>query len=112
MSADSFRQSLSRARRDLYQFMHGQCGLITAHNPCCCQKKTKGFIEAGHVDPDRLQFVAGRLRSVSEAAECVVIAEFPTLQEARDGYESPAYQKAAQHWHRGAVYLGLIVEGV
>ena len=44
--------------------------------------------------------------------EGVVIAEFPTLQEARDWYDSPAYQKAAQHRHRGAVYRGLIVEGV
>lgn len=44
--------------------------------------------------------------------EGVVIAEFPTLDEARAWYESPAYQAAAQHRHRGAVYRGLIVEGV
>jgi uncharacterized protein (DUF1330 family) len=44
--------------------------------------------------------------------EGVVIAEFPTLEEARDWYESPAYQAAAQHRHRGAVYRGLIVDGV
>lgn len=44
--------------------------------------------------------------------EGVVIAEFPTLEEARDWYESPAYQEAAQHRYRGAVYRGLIVEGV
>jgi uncharacterized protein (DUF1330 family) len=44
--------------------------------------------------------------------EGVVIAEFPTLEEARDWYYSPAYQEAAQHRHRGAVYRGLIVEGV
>lgn len=44
--------------------------------------------------------------------EGVVIAEFPTLQDARDWYDSPAYQEAAQHRHRGAVYRGLIVEGV
>ena len=43
--------------------------------------------------------------------EGVVIAEFPTLEEARDWYDSPAYQAAAQHRHRGAVYRGLIVEG-
>jgi uncharacterized protein (DUF1330 family) len=44
--------------------------------------------------------------------EGVVIAEFPTLEEARDWYESPAYQEAAQHRYRGAVYRGLIVEGL
>ncbi|QDU30615.1 hypothetical protein ETAA8_57610 [Anatilimnocola aggregata] len=47
-----------------------------------------------------------------QEVEGVVIAEFPTLEEARDWYYSPAYQEAAQHRHRGAVYRGLIVEGV
>lgn len=72
MSADNFRQGLARARHDLYQFMHGQCGLVNANNPCRCPKKTKGFIEAGHVDPAHLQFVPLQLRRVSEAAEGVV----------------------------------------
>lgn len=57
ISADNFRQSLSRARRDLHQFMRGQCGLVNANNSCRCAKKTRGFIEAGHVDPHHLQFV-------------------------------------------------------
>jgi RNA polymerase sigma factor (sigma-70 family) len=72
MSADNFRQNLSRARRDLYQFMHGQCGLVNANNPCRCAKKTKGFIEAGHVDPEHLQFVPLHLRRITEAAEGIV----------------------------------------
>ncbi|MCA9109883.1 MAG: DUF1330 domain-containing protein [Planctomycetaceae bacterium] len=44
--------------------------------------------------------------------EGVVIAEFPTVEEARAWYDSPAYQEAAQHRFRGAVYRGLIVDGV
>ena len=43
--------------------------------------------------------------------EGIVIAEFPSLKEARAWYDSPAYQEAAQHRFRGAVYRGLIVEG-
>ena len=46
------------------------------------------------------------------AVEGVVVAEFPTLEDARAWYDSPAYQEAAQHRFRGAVYHGLIVEGV
>ena len=68
MSADNFRQCLSRARRDLYQFMHGRCGLVNTNNPCRCPKKTKGFIAGGHVDPDHLLFVPHRVRRVREAA--------------------------------------------
>jgi len=44
--------------------------------------------------------------------EGVVIAEFPTLEEAHTWYNSPGYQEAAKHRQRGAVYRGLIVEGV
>jgi uncharacterized protein (DUF1330 family) len=44
--------------------------------------------------------------------EGVVIAEFPTLEDARAWYDSPAYQEAMQHRLSGAVYRGLIVEGV
>jgi len=68
MSADNFRQSLARARRDLYQFMHDQCGLVNANNPCRCPKKTKGFIADGHVDPDELLFVPLHVRRIKEAA--------------------------------------------
>ena len=44
--------------------------------------------------------------------EGVVVAEFPSVEEARAWYDSPAYQEAAQHRFRGAAYRGLIVEGV
>jgi RNA polymerase sigma factor (sigma-70 family) len=68
VSADNFRQLLTRARRDLYQFMHGRCGLVNADNPCRCPKKTRGFISGGHVDPDRLLFVPLQVRRIKEAA--------------------------------------------
>ena len=68
MSADNFRQCLARARRDLYRFMHGQCGLVNAANPCRCPKKTRGFIAGGHVDPDHLLFVPLHVRRVKDAA--------------------------------------------
>ena len=89
ISADNFRQSLSRARRDLYQFMHGQCGLVNANNPCRCPKKTKGFIAAGHVDPDHLQFVPLRIRRISEAAEGIV----RTIENAVDEQYSAIFRE-------------------
>lgn len=68
MTAANFRQSLSRARRDLSSFMNNQCGLVNASNPCRCPKKTRGFIEHGHVDPQRLMFVPTHLQRVKDAA--------------------------------------------
>ncbi len=81
MSADNFRQSLSRARRDLYEFMHGQCGLVNPSNPCRCAKKTRGLIEAGHVDPNHMQFVPSHLQRITEAAESVTRTIEKTLDE-------------------------------
>jgi len=72
LSPANFRQRLSRARRDLYRFMQGQCGLVNEANSCRCPKKTRGFIEGGHVDPERLQFVSHHLQSVAAATEGTV----------------------------------------
>jgi RNA polymerase sigma factor (sigma-70 family) len=68
VSPDNFRQLLSRARRDLYHFMNDKCGLVNAANPCRCAKKTRSFMQAGYVDPERLEFTKGRLASVSDVA--------------------------------------------
>src|SRR6202158_466710 len=68
MSPDNFRQSLARARRDLYHSMNNQCGLVNANNPCRCPKKTQGFIIAGHVDPHHLQFVSLHVERIKDVA--------------------------------------------
>jgi uncharacterized protein (DUF1330 family) len=46
------------------------------------------------------------------APEGVAIAEFPSLEEAKQWYQSAEYQAVAQHRFKGATYRGLIVEGV
>lgn len=56
ISADNYRQILSRARKSLYNFMNNKCGLVNTNNPCRCHKKTKGFIKAGWVNEDNLHF--------------------------------------------------------
>ena len=68
ISRDNFRQKLSRARRDLHQFMHGQCGLVNEANPCRCAKKTQAFMRAGYVDPKNLLFATDRVTRVREVA--------------------------------------------
>src|SRR6267154_2352481 len=56
ISPENFRMMLSRAKKDLYNFMNDRCGLVNKNNPCRCSKKTKSFIEAGYVNPDNLLF--------------------------------------------------------
>jgi len=69
ISRDSFRQKLARARRDLYNFMQDNCGLVKTSNPCRCAKKTQGFIQLGYVDPQNLLFARERLIQVREVAD-------------------------------------------
>jgi RNA polymerase sigma factor (sigma-70 family) len=72
MSADNFRQCLARARRDLHSFMNGQCGLVNRNNPCRCPRKTRGFIEQGHVDPHHLLFDPRHVERVRDVAPAAV----------------------------------------
>jgi len=44
--------------------------------------------------------------------EGIVIAKFPTVKAAKDWYYSEAYQSVAKHRQKGAIYQGLIVEGI
>jgi RNA polymerase sigma factor (sigma-70 family) len=67
VTCENFRQRLARARRDLRNFMNDKCGLVNRANPCRCGKKTRGFIEAGHVDPKNLLFTLDRICEVREA---------------------------------------------
>jgi RNA polymerase sigma factor (sigma-70 family) len=68
ISKDNFRKRLSRARRDLYNFMNGKCGLMNAANPCRCERKTKSFIKAGWVDIEKLKFNTHFLQKIAEVA--------------------------------------------
>ncbi len=68
LSRDNFRQKLSRARRDLQNFMQDKCGLVNTVNPCRCAKKTQGFIAAGHIDPNNLRFARERVTHVRNVA--------------------------------------------
>ena len=68
VSRDAYRQRLSRARRDLHQFMDRKCGLVNRANPCRCAKKTRAFIDAGFVDPSNLLFASAHVTRVRERA--------------------------------------------
>jgi hypothetical protein len=98
MTADNFRQSLARARRDLHQFMNNQCGLVNTANPCRCAKKTRGFVEQGQVDPHHLEFVPLHVRRVREVAPTVV-REIEDVVEAQHAalYRDHPFLEPADH---------------
>ena len=65
----NFRQILSRSRRDLYQYLRGNCSLVNPDSACNCVRKTRAFIQGGAVDPHKLQFTADHRRKVREVAD-------------------------------------------
>ncbi len=64
----NFRQILSRARRDLYEYLRGNCSLVNPDASCQCAKKTRALIQGGFVDPQKLQFTSQYRRKVREVA--------------------------------------------
>ena len=93
ISRENFRQRLARARRDLHNFMHDKCGLVNRTNPCRCVKKTRGFIQAGYVDPANLLFARARLQQVREAVPAVRDAILTLDQQYAEIYrEHPFYE--------------------
>lgn len=64
----NFRQKLSRARKDLNNFMNNKCGLVHPENPCHCDKKTKALVDCGYVNPDKLRFNTNYYHRVEHAA--------------------------------------------
>ena len=44
--------------------------------------------------------------------EGIVIVEFPSIEDAKAWYDSPAYREAREHRFRGARYRAIIVEGL
>lgn len=67
-SPANFRQLLSRARQDLYQFMNDKCGLVNTANPCRCARKANGFMRNGWLDARNLQFSKDRIAAVRDVA--------------------------------------------
>jgi RNA polymerase sigma factor (sigma-70 family) len=68
VSRDTFRQKLYRARRDLHGFMNEKCGLVNPQRPCRCERKTRAYVKAGYVDPERLVWARERVQRVREVA--------------------------------------------
>jgi len=68
MTKVNFRQKLSRARKQLANFMTDKCGLMNKNNPCHCAKKTKLMMDAGHVNPNNLLFSKNYVYTIEKVA--------------------------------------------
>jgi len=71
---------------------------------------TKPWMEQFSIKP---LAVYGALEALEgDAADGVVLLEFPTMQDARAWYESPEYQAAIADRNKAAQYRAIIFEGL
>jgi len=98
VSPENFRQILSRARRDLYEYLRGNCSLVNPDSHCKCARKTCAYMMAGFVDAQKLVFTQGHLRSVSDVAgrHADELMEAYLEAGARVYRNHPLYEPAAQ----------------
>ena len=54
ISPQNFRVKLSRARKELHNYMEYRCGLINKTNPCRCVKKAKSALKMGVLNENNL----------------------------------------------------------
>jgi hypothetical protein len=61
---------------------------VNRDNPCRCPKKTRGFIEAGHVDPHHLLFVPEHVQRIRDVAPAAV----REIEDAVEGQHAELYR--------------------
>lgn len=69
VTSANFRQILSRARRDLYQYLRGNCSLVEPGATCKCVRKTRAYVQGGLVDPQTLRFTSDSMRRVRDVVD-------------------------------------------
>jgi RNA polymerase sigma factor (sigma-70 family) len=87
-SPDNYRQILSRARKQLGNFMNDRCGLMNESNPCRCARKTQAAIRAGLVDPEKLRFRLPYVHRVRDFAARTA----PLVENAIEGRVAELYR--------------------
>jgi RNA polymerase sigma factor (sigma-70 family) len=66
ISKQNFRVKLSRARKELHNYMEYRCGLIKKSNPCRCSKKAKSALKMGALNTDNLIFKPSYTKKIND----------------------------------------------
>ncbi len=66
ISKENFRVKLSRARRELHNYMEYRCGLINKSNPCRCSKKAKSALKMGVLNENNLIFKKSYTKKIGD----------------------------------------------
>jgi hypothetical protein len=66
ITPQNFRVKLSRARKELHNYMEYRCGLIKKSNPCRCSKKAKSALKMGALNENNLIFKTSYTKKIGD----------------------------------------------
>lgn len=80
ITEETFRQRLSRGRKQIQDFMTRRCSLVHPENPCACSRLVPHEIRIGMLDPQNLRFANHRCRVRKDGSWAVRLREFDELR--------------------------------
>ncbi len=90
ISAQAYRQRLSRARRQLEAFTKAYCGVVRSDAPCRCDRRVKRAAQLGRIDRARLELVHHPSASVlPHVREMEALHATAALFRAHPAYAAP-----------------------
>lgn len=69
ITPQNFRVKLSRARKELHNYMNYRCGLINKKNPCRCVKKAKTALKMGVLNENNLILKPSYTKKIADFIE-------------------------------------------
>jgi RNA polymerase sigma factor (sigma-70 family) len=66
ITKQNFRVKLSRARKELHNYMEYRCGLVNKANPCRCTKKAKSALKMGVLNESNLILKSSYTQQISD----------------------------------------------
>jgi RNA polymerase sigma factor (sigma-70 family) len=113
VSPAAFRQTLSRARTRLGNFMNEKCGLMRPENSCRCRLKVQTALNNRYIDPQRLRVGDGKLPKISEvAAQCVERVEDLLEKRTNDLFREHPFLRAPDCVQAIAALLAVSTPGI
>ena len=93
ISKENYRKQLSRARSKVVHFTRSSCGLVSESARCSCDKKLRGAMRRGRVNPKQLQFADKSEHTYEEVQQQIHLLKEDlktlTLQNSVPRYKGP-----------------------
>ena len=78
----AYRKRLSRGKKQLMDFLVGQCGLVDRSNPCCCATLAALHVRKKHIDPENLLFATHPCRPRRDGQAEELLKELDQMEQA------------------------------